>query len=218
MRRQELHPRTAVLNKTQKNKSRKARSEALQWLATRFPGVFDNTLRIQPLKTGIMDDILVYADEAEAAGISRSKLREAVVLFSRRIDYLACLKAREMRVDLDGNPVAEVSETEAENAANKIKKRVEKSARNARKAMAGKVPEHYGVRPKTFVQPESQERSLHHVERSPGFGANTPFAPQAKSLSSVVVKHKSARQFDPDAVARLKEKLGLSRKTETLVE
>jgi len=219
MRRQELHPRTAVLNKSQKNKSRKARGEALQWLAVRFPNVFDNSLRIQPLKTGIMDDILAYADEAEAAGISRSKLREAVVLFTRRIDYLACLKAREMRVDLDGNLIEEVNEIEAENAANKIKKRVEKSARNARKALAGKVPEHYGVRPKSVAAVETTDSSNpHHFERQPTFSANNPFAPQAKSVASVVVKHKNTRQFDPDAVARLKEKLGLSRKAETVAE
>ncbi|MGQ3892493.1 ProQ/FinO family protein [Legionella sp. CNM-4043-24] len=218
MRRQELHPRTAVLNKSQKNKSRKARGDALQWLAARFPSVFDNSLRIQPLKAGIMDDILAFSDEAEAAGISRSKLREAVVLFTRRIDYLACLKAREMRVDLEGNPVTEVTEVEAENAAAKIRKRVEKSARNARKAMAGKVPEHYGVRPKAAAMPEQSDTSPHHFERPPVFSAHNPFAPQPKSVASVVVKHKTARQFDPDAVARLKEKLGLSRKDGALAE
>nr|WP_253664881.1 ProQ/FinO family protein [Legionella micdadei] len=140
MRRQELHPRTAVINKTQKNKSKKARNEALSWLAVTFPQVFDNSLRIRPLKTGIMHDILAYADKAQEAGISKSKLREAVVLFTRRIDYLTCLKAREMRIDLDGNPVAMVTEEEAERAAVKIKKRVEKSARNARKNLLSKVP------------------------------------------------------------------------------
>lgn len=214
MRRQELHPRTAVLNKNQKNQSRKARSDALQWLAVTFPSVFDNRTRIQPLKAGIMDDILQHADAAERAGISRSKLREAVVLFTRRIDYLACLKSREMRVDLQGNPVEEVSETEAENAAIKIRKRVEKSARNARKALAGKVPEHYGVRPKPAPSVDAAETSLHHMEREPVFSARNPFAPQPKSVSSIVVKHKTSRAYDPDAVARLKEKLGLSRKTE----
>lgn len=126
MRKQELHPRTAVINKTQKNQSKKARADALLWLAANFPAAFDNSLRIRPLKGGIMNDILLHADKAAEVGISKSKLREAVVLFTRRLDYLACLKAREMRVDLQGNDVAEVSAEEADHAAAKIKKRVEK--------------------------------------------------------------------------------------------
>ncbi|OEH47560.1 RNA chaperone ProQ [Legionella parisiensis] len=138
MRRQELHPRTAVINKAQKNKSKKARTDALLWLAANFPAAFDNSLRIRPLKVGIMDDILLFADKAEEVGISKSKLREAVVLFTRRLDYLACLKLREMRVDLHGNEFGAVSEEEAEHAAAKIKKRVEKSVRNARKVQTEK--------------------------------------------------------------------------------
>lgn len=139
MRKQELHPRTAVINKNQKNKSKKARSDALLWLASNFPAAFDNSLCIRPLKVGIMEDILLHADKAAECGISKSKLREAVVLFTRRLDYLACLKLREIRVDLHGNEVAEVSADEADHAAAKIKKRVEKSVRNARKIMAEKT-------------------------------------------------------------------------------
>lgn len=37
---------------------------------------------------------------------------------------------------------------------------------------------------------------------------------QPVRTTAVVVKHKSAKQYDPDAVARLKEKLGLSRNSE----
>jgi ProP effector len=218
MRRQELHPRTAVINKTQKNKSKKARSDALSWLAETFPQVFDNSVCIRPLKIGIMDDILVYADKAEADGISRSKLREAVVVFTRRIDYLTCLKAREIRVDLQGEPVAAVSEEEAERASVKIKKRVEKSARNARKNLAGKIPSHYNQRPPSSpTYQASQEFTPNYPERAPAFSSQSA-APQTARAASVVVKHKAARQFDPDAVARLKEKLGLSRKAEAQEE
>ncbi|MBA3537511.1 MAG: ProQ/FinO family protein [Tatlockia sp.] len=218
MRRQELHPRTAVINKTQKNKSKKARSEALSWLAETFPQVFDNTLCIRPLKIGIMDDILAYADKAEADGISRSKLREAVVVFTRRIDYLTCLKAREIRVDLKGESVAPVTEEEAEKASAKIKKRVEKSARNARKNLAGKIPSHYNQKPSsTPTYQASKEFMPNYPERAPAFSSQSA-APQTTRAASVVVKHKAARQFDPDAVARLKEKLGLSRKSEAQEE
>lgn len=220
MRKQELHPRTAVINKSQKNHSKKARSDALLWLTANFPTAFDNTLRIRPLKTGIMEDILCFADKALEAGISKSKLREAVVLFTRRLDYLTCLKAREMRIDLQGNIVAEVTEEEAEHAAAKIKKRVDKSIRNARKILAEK----------SAAKPGVSQQSMGYIAKSNATTANEDFLPiypprapsldaqhdvaQAPRKSAVVVKHKTTRQFDPDAVARLKEKLGLSRSAE----
>ena len=216
MRKQELHPRTAVINKKQKNQSKKVRLEALSWLASTFPHAFDNTLRIQPLSVGIMVDILAHADKAAAAGISNSKLREAVVLFTRRIDYLTCLKAREMRVDLNGNPVAQVTEAEASLAAAKIKKRVEKSAKNARKNAISHPP----------VKPSNQRPSSHPIaspaaatdfssyypERAPLFSMQNSTAPVARA-TPVTVTHKQTRPYDPNAVARLKEKLGLSRPT-----
>ena len=37
MRKQELHPRTAAINQKQKNMSKKARLDALSWLASKFP-------------------------------------------------------------------------------------------------------------------------------------------------------------------------------------
>lgn len=224
MRKQELHPRTAVLNKSQKNKSKRARSDALLWLAANFPTAFDNSLRIRPLKAGIMDDILQHADKALEVGISKSKLREAVVLFTRRLDYLTCLKAREMRIDLQGNVVTEVSEDEAEHASAKIKKRVEKSARNARKIMAEKNAtkpafnhQAHGFISKSLSQTAPATASEDYLPtypaRAPIFAAqNVPSQPAR--ASAVVVKHKTTRQYDPDAVARLKEKLGLSRSAE----
>ena len=60
MRKQTLHPRTAIINKQQKNCSKKSRTEALTWLTKKFPSVFDNSQSIQPLKIGIMKDILLY--------------------------------------------------------------------------------------------------------------------------------------------------------------
>ena len=222
MRRQELHPRTAVINKSQKNQSKMARYEALDWLAAKFPRAFDNTLSINPLKVGIIDDVLLHAEEALEAGISRSKLREALVLFTRRIDYLTCIKAREMRIDLDGNPVEMVSEEDAEKASLKIKKRIEKCVRNARKTMDTKAPAHYGVKPasqKTIsdmpASSPNNQSDPHYIERMPMYSSpNTSTAKPA----AVIVTHKGSRQFDPEAVARLKEKLGLSRKAELTEE
>ncbi|MBL7481428.1 ProQ/FinO family protein [Legionella bononiensis] len=224
MRKQELHPRTAVINKSQKNQSKRARSEALIWLAANFPSAFDNSLRIRPLKTGIMDDILQYADKAAEAGISKSKLREAVVVFTRRLDYLACLKAREKRIDLNGNTVSDVSEEESEHAAAKIKKRVEKSVRNARKLVAAKSSSQpvsathqqtngYNKPANPVATASSEDYLPTYPVRAPAYSTQHATT-QPVRTAAVVVKHKTTRQYDPDAVARLKEKLGLSRNAE----
>lgn len=212
MRKQELHPRTAQINKKQKNFSKKARHDALLWLTQKFPLVFDNSQMIQPLKLGIMEDIMVYAEEAAAAGISKSKLREAVVLFTRRIDYLACLKAREMRVDLNGMPTQAVTEDEATRAALKIRKRVEKTAKNARKIAPLKIqtPSSSNFYDQGHFKSDIDEEAY-------DLDQGTPYLSQAHFHAStqappVVIKHKISRSFDPDAVARLKEKLGLTRK------
>ena len=211
MRKQVLHPRTEIINKLQKIEAKKSRHEALAWLAMTFPKAFDTSVCIHPLKLGIMLDILAKGEQAALAGISKSKLREAVVLFTRRIDYLTCLKAREMRVDLEGNPVAQVSEEEATHAALKIKKRVEKSAKNAKKTLITK--------PKTNNSPEfsylkqaplEPEASPYYPERPPAFSAQHQSVAPLRT-AAVTVKHKSSRAYDPDAVARLKAKLGLSR-------
>ncbi|STX27662.1 ProQ [Legionella beliardensis] len=219
MRRHELHPRTAAINKAQKNQSKKAKSEALSWLATTFPQAFDNTVRIRPLKAGIMDDILQHADKASKLGISRSKIREAVVLFTRRLDYLICLKTKEMRVDLEGNPVEPVTDEEALRAAIKIKKRIEKSVRNTRKPTDIK-PSTQGIRQVNKLHhqfthaPTSNDNQpdLHYIERPPLF--NTANSLNTSVKPTVIVKQKTTRQYDPSAIARLKEKLGLARKTE----
>jgi len=212
MRKQELHPRTADINKKQKNQSKKIRNEALLWLTATFPQVFDNSTRIQPLKLGIMAEILTYADQAAAAGISKSKLREAVVLFTRRIDYLTCLKAREVRIDLQANLVNMVTNEEAEQAAAKIKKRVEKSAKNARKNLVAK-PAAKLSRANPADNEAAHEFIPCYPDRAPG-----PVQNMTSKASTVVIKHKSARPYDPDAVARLKAKLGLSRTNERTEE
>lgn len=219
MRKQELHPRTAVINQKQKNLSKINRLNALVWLAATFPGIFDNTIRIQPLSLGIMSDILAHADKAAEAGISKSKLREAVVLFTRRIDYLTCLKAREMRVDLNGNPTTQVTEEEAERASLKIKKRVEKSAKSARKNLNSLATKPYASRPvhAAFPSEAAQDFVPYYPERAPAFAAQNSLTPAARA-TPVTVKHKQSRAYDPDAVARLKAKLGLSRKRAETVE
>lgn len=220
MRKQELHPRTAVINQKQKNLSKKSRLDALNWLATTFPKALNNSIQIQPLSLGIMSDILQHADKASEVGISKSKLREAVVLFTRRIDYLTCLKAREMRVDLNGNPTTQVTEEEAEKASAKIKKRVEKSAKSARRNLNTAPFKPYSSRsaPANVMPTPTREFVPYYPERPPAFSVQNSTASLARSAPITTVKHKQSRAYDPDAVARLKAKLGLSRKREDTAE
>jgi ProP effector len=209
MRKQEPHPRTVMINKKQKYQSKKTRNEALIWLAKTFPCAFDNSMRIQPLRLGIMADVLAYEDKAAADGISKSKLREAVVIFARRIDYLTCLKAREMRIDLEGNSVGPVTEEEAARAAEKIKKRIEKSVKNARKNLSIKSKS-AGTLKYSDNKPLPSEDIDDWEGEATGGGYH---ATSTVSSPSVMIKHKPSRVYDLDAVARLKEKLGLSRKS-----
>jgi ProP effector len=206
MSKQALHPLTQAINKKQQAKSKQSRLEAKQWLAKTFPSAFDDTLSIHPLKTGILQDILDHADSAAAVGISKSKLREALVAYTRRIDYLTCLKAREMRIDLEGNPTVLVTEEEAAQAAEKIKKHIEKSAKIARQN-ASLPSKKSGTVPSIQLTQESDTYSS-DMDFDHRFAANT--SPN-RTTTAVIIKNKSSKAFDPEAVARLKEKLGLSR-------
>lgn len=197
-----IHPRTAILNIKQKHHAKAKRLEALHWLAAQFPEAFDNRLKIRPLKTGVMHDVLACTDEANKHGITKTKLREAVVLYTRRIDYLTCLKAREIRVDLQGQPTEQVTEEEALLASQKIKKRVEKATKHAQQNIASKLAQYY-----------QKQTPSYHPKRKPAERGNelyTHAAPTApRSNTSITVKRKFTPQLNSQAVGRLKEKLSL---------
>lgn len=206
MRKQALHPTTASVNNKQKIASKNARHSALQWLVQQFPQAFNSAECIRPLKHGIMEDILSHAEEAAHAGISKSKLREAIVVFTRRIDYLACLKAQEMRIDLMGNPTVQVTIEEAEKASAKIKKRIEKTIKNTHKPTTHNT--------KTAPTPAAPKLTPHYYPEPALLHQQT--ATPKRPAPSITVK--SARSFDPKAVARLKEKLGLSSQKQELIQ
>lgn len=221
MTRHVLHPHTAKLNRLQKLQSKQSRKEALTWLAERFPHAFDTRECIRPLAKGIMDDILAYAEEAAQQNISKSKLREAIVIFTRRIEYLTCLKSQEMRVNLLGDATEPVSKDEADKAALKIKRRIENTAKSAQKNTEFKPV--YADRPAPPYKPASYNNKTYGNERAQPKYPRKPFnnsypsyasqdyvtPPPPKPAPSVVVK--TARTFDPAAVAKLKEKLGIKR-------
>lgn len=198
MNKNQLVLRTESVNKKQKMRSRLSRQKALGWLKERFPKAFDTSEQIFPLSIGIMNEILLYANEAEQQGISKAKLREAVVMFTRRLDYLASLKAKGVRVNLNGETCGEVTEEESMLAAQKIKKRIEKTIKVQRK-LTVETPSN----PYYFSESRSRSYDVHPEEnvRKP----------------EIVFKTKSVKSIDPSAVERLKSKLGLHKKEEAEV-
>lgn len=117
-----FHPLNLHLENKQHHKRIAARQLALRWLAETFPAAFDTREKIAPLKIGILQDIILEHARLGAHTVSISKLREALRVFTRRLDYLTTLKAQEMRIDLYGNPVARVSDSEARQAQYRIRK------------------------------------------------------------------------------------------------
>lgn len=132
----EQHPQTVMVNNAQREKSRKAVREALSWLSTTFPKTFNVEGAIRPLKVGIDKDILAFAEANGGLPFSKSVFHKVLVVFTRRMEYLTCVKMRDTRVDLNGEEVEPVSEEAAKLAILQIKKIVEKGSRIRRKAPA----------------------------------------------------------------------------------
>lgn len=182
-----VHPRTVYINRAQKERSKKACIEALQWLVKTFPEAFDTEMQVRPLKIGIMTDLLEHVKLQKIETISKSKLRQAVVMFTRRMEYLVCLKCQEERIDLYGKAAGTVTDEEALQAVEKIKKHVAKSIRE----------KHAPKKETLTIAPLSD--SFHAIK-------------EVKPMAEVTVKRK-IRRFDPEAVARLKEKLGIAKES-----
>jgi ProP effector len=186
MAQQILDPVTIAFNRRQRNKSMHQRFHALLWLARTFPAVFDAKESIRPLAIGVRELILARHEEAAVVGISKSKLREAITMFTHRLDYLACLKAREMRVDLDGNPTVAVTAEEAEQASLQIKKRIERLALRS-----------------------SKSDVVTNFSDGLSSAASNNKAKVKQPVVVILKQKKIKRAYDPAAVMRLKEKLGL---------
>ena len=179
------HPTTTAVHRRQQDASRKARLQALAWLKDCFPEAFDTETRIRPLKIGIIDDIFEHYDASEEKAVSKSKLREALVMFTRRMDYLACVKVRDDRIDLEGNIVGSVSEVHAAHAAETMRSHVDRS-----------------------IEQDKEEA----VEETARVTIDLHPSLEPKKAPAVTIRRKTTRQFDPEVVARLKAKLGIAKK------
>lgn len=124
--------------------------ELVELLVKQFPNCFaiDKTL-IKPLKIGILEDLFVFFDTYEPK-VSRKNLRNAIRFYTQSWQYLSCFKKGQVRVDLQGNEVAPLTDeeiTEAQNRLNesrksyqekfpKVKKPQNKFRRKAKKQFA----------------------------------------------------------------------------------
>jgi ProP effector len=93
-------------------------------LAERFPKAFyppENAKHRKPLRIGIFKDIQVAAPE-----IDTQQLRVAMRVYTHSGGYLYALSRGDQRVDLDGNPVENVSERDQARAKEILTKRKKK--------------------------------------------------------------------------------------------
>ena len=106
---------------------------ALARLTEAFPQTFvlEKYRPHRPLKIGIAADI-----RARCPTITRRTLAIALSIYARRVMYLQGLVTGAARVDLDGNPVGEVTAGEAEHAATRLAGIM--ASREARRVAAGK--------------------------------------------------------------------------------
>lgn len=89
-------------------------NEALELLYKHFPKCFIKEGDCKPLKIGILEDLRSKIEGIE--GLSISKARAAVRLYTSRLRYHYCCKEGAKRIDLDGNEIDTISAEHAEYA------------------------------------------------------------------------------------------------------
>lgn len=94
--------------------------ESLELLYKSFPKAFVKEGDCKPLKIGIFDELKERISDIE--GLSVSKVRAALRLYTSRLKYLYSVKEGAARIDLDGNECGDTVNAEhAQYASEKIK-------------------------------------------------------------------------------------------------
>ncbi len=88
--------------------------EALELLYQHFPKAFIKEGDCKPLKVGILEDLKPLIADIE--GLSISKVRAAVRIYTTRLRYFYAVREGAMRIDLNGNEVEPVTAEHAEYA------------------------------------------------------------------------------------------------------
>lgn len=227
-----LHPKTEKINRAQIANANLARVQALGWLAQTFPEAFNTECRVRPLKKGILQDIFDYIEQNDTPPFSKSKIREAVVMFTRRMEYLVCVKSRNTRVNLLGEPAGDITDAEAEFAAEQIRQHVENAIEKADKPPRSRrydACEKFAPRARDLLRKEKQEATtsfnvLQHEEDNfypamergtvtPSCASSDIYPANNQAQPQVTIRRKVSKRIDPDAVARLKAKLGIKKES-----
>ena len=145
--------------------------EALEVLYERYPKCFMREGDLKPLKVGILEDLKKIVGDL---GMSTSRLRAAVRMYTTRLRYLYNVKEGVMRIDLEGNETDAVTAEHEAYAKEKfeeinkkrkeaqIKKQKEQQRRQRRNGKPG-----FNKRPGGFKKPFNNNRG-------PGMGQNGP--------------------------------------------
>lgn len=197
----ELHPTTVMVNNVQREQSRAAVRSVLTWLSTTFPKAFNVEGAIRPLKVGILEDILAYAEQHGGLPFSKTKLIKALVVFTRRMEYLTCVKMRDTRIDLNGEEVEPVSEEAAKLAVLRIKKTIEKTMRPPRKATA---PRHNNGERNFRSSSSGQKRRFSSSHSHSHHGNYNPYHEHSRDRDLQSGYHHSEEQ--PSATIKVKRR------------
>lgn len=201
------HPLTLKSIRREVNLSRQQKCKALKWLAKTFPNAFNTEERLSPLKKGILKDIFLHLADAQSEGISKSKIKEAIAIFTHRIEYLACLKNKEARIDLNGNIVQDVTNDEANDANVLLKNRIELLSKKNQPLTKNepkreRQPTHHAVKreskPRQRFQSPPSDYGNYMAHREP-----MPINPP--KTTAVIVKPK--QKIASSSIAELKKKL-----------
>jgi sRNA-binding protein len=131
---------TPVTTPTNNPSKAQLRQALLDQLALIFPNAFGLKGK-KPLKRGILEDILQHP-EIEALGYSKSRIRRTLEWYVKGWAYLRAFESPDAyRIDLDGQKVAAITDSERAYAKAQFQKSQQRSADKIKKAGVENVEE-----------------------------------------------------------------------------
>ncbi|MBD1389678.1 RNA chaperone ProQ [Neiella sp. HB171785] len=157
--------------------------EIIAFLAETYPQCFVTEGDAKPLKIGIFQDLVEALADNER--ISNTRLRQAIRHYTSSMRYLSSVKAKALRVNLDGSTgdaVTEEHESYAQERLVEIKARIaerKKKAAEARKAKAKDKDQEQGRKARA-AKPKRSSKPRTDKPKSPA-KATAPAKPLAQS-------------------------------------
>ena len=137
--------------------------EIIAYLAEKFPACFSIEGPAKPLKVGIFQDLAEQLKDDES--VSKTRLRQALRHYTSSWRYLKAIKAGSHRVDIEGNNVAEIDESQAEYAAKTLKESQEKFGNKNNKDKSAKKP-YKGTKSDTGHQKDEKRKAKFKAVKS----------------------------------------------------